>query len=152
MNVSEPEAMGGALPGMVLRPCLRLVGAALLLLGAVGCLRTRHSSQFLIPDGYVGWVDVSYGVPKAPALPVEGGYSVVRLPPNGKTQTSTEIEGGRAGDQFFYVKGDQRRRLQPSQPDGGGLIWGDGVTGKSRGATREFFVGPEKAFRRSHPP
>jgi hypothetical protein len=152
MNVSEPEPMGGALPGMVLRRCLRLVGAALLLLCAGGCLRTRHSSQFLIPDGYVGWANVSYGVSGAPALSVEGGYYVVRLPANGQMQTSTEIEGGRAGDQFFYVKGDQRRRLQPSAPGGGGLIWGDGVTGQSRGATREFFVGPEKAFRKTHPP
>jgi hypothetical protein len=152
MNASQPAPNGGAWFAPALRRVSPLIGAALLLLCAAGCLRTRRHTQFLIPDGYVGWVDISYGVPAAPPLPVESGYSVVRLPSSGKTQTSTEIEGGRAGDQFFSVKGDQRKRLQPSEPGGGGLIWGDSVTGKSRGATREFFVGPEKAFRKTHPP
>jgi hypothetical protein len=132
------------------RACVICLASLLLLTG--GCLRTRHPTQFLIPNGYVGWVDISYGVHDAPRLPVEGGYTVVRVPANGKAQTSTEIEAGRAGDQFFYEETGHRRRLQPSQPGGGGMIWGDSVTGKSRGATREFFVGPERAFLKSHPP
>jgi hypothetical protein len=152
MNASRPAPDGEARFGPVRRRVWSLMRAAVLLICAAGCLRTRRHTQFLIPDGYVGWVDVSYGVPHAPTLPDESGYSIVRLPSSGKTQTSTEIEGGRTGDQFFYVQGDQRKRLQPSQPGGGGLIWGDSVTGKSRGATREFFVGPEKAFRKTHPP
>jgi hypothetical protein len=32
------------------------------------------------------------------------------------------------------------------------MIWSDGVTGKSRGATREFFVGPEKMFQKTPSP
>lgn len=129
-----------------------LLALSSLLFSAGGCLRTRHPTQFLIPKGYVGWVDVSFAVRGAAPLPVEGGYYVVRVQPNGKAQTSTEIEAGRAGDQFFYVQGAQSRRLQPSAPGGGGMIWGDGVAGKTRGATREFFVGPEQAFRKSPPP
>jgi len=97
-------------------------------------------------------VDVSYGVPGAAPLSVQGGYYVVRVQPNGKAQTSTEIEAGRTGDQFFSIAGAQRRRLLPSAPGGGGMIWGDGVAGKTRGATREFFVGPEPAFRKSPAP
>ena len=57
----------------------------LCLLLASGCLRTRHPSQFLIPKGYVGWVDVSYGVNGAPPLSVENGYYVIRVPANGQT-------------------------------------------------------------------
>jgi hypothetical protein len=134
-----------------LRCCSALVTLFSLLL-ASGCLRTRHPSQFIIPKGYVGWVDVSYGVNGAPPLSVENGYYVIRVPANGTTQTSTEIEAGRAGDQFYYGKGADRQRLQSSKPGGGGRIWGDGVAGKSRGATREFFVGTETEFRKSPPP
>jgi len=135
-----------------LRCSSSLVGLASLLLLAAGCLRTRHPSQFLIPKEYVGWVDVSYGVNGAPPLSVENGYYVIRVPANGQMQTSTEIEAGRKGDQFYSIKGASRQRLQASNPGGGGMIWGDSVAGKSRGATREFFVGPEGDFRKSHPP
>ena len=132
--------------------CAALITLSGLLLLICGCLRIRHSSQFLVPNGYVGWVDVSYGVRGAPPLPVESGYYAIHVSPNGKAQTSTEIEGGRAGDQFYAVKSDHRTPLSPSGAGGGGMIWGDSVTGKSRGATREFFVGTEGAFRKSHPP
>jgi hypothetical protein len=128
------------------------VGLISLVLITSGCLRTRHPTQFLIPKGYIGWVDISYGVHDTAPLPVEGGYTVVRVPANGKAQTSTEIEAGRAGDQFFYGEGAHRSRLRTSPPGGGGMIWGDSVTGKSRGATREFFVGPESEYRKSHAP
>src|SRR5437868_14387067 len=99
------------------RRSLRCCSAPITLLSlllAAGCLRTRHPSQFLIPKGYVGWVDVSYGVNGAPPLPVEGGCYVIKVSPRGTAQTSTEIEAGRVGDQFYYSDGTQRQQLHSS--------------------------------------
>jgi hypothetical protein len=68
--------------------------------------------RWLIPAGYVGPIELEYGIPGAPALPMEAGRYLIRLSPNGRAQTSTAIgEGPHDPDDFYYVSGKGRKRL-----------------------------------------
>ncbi|MGP8092125.1 MAG: DUF6843 domain-containing protein [Candidatus Sulfotelmatobacter sp.] len=108
----------------------------------------RHSSRFLIPGGYVGWVRVEFQVEGAPALPIEGGEYLVKFPPSGLLRTSSLEEYGWAKDHYFYYSAKGGRILIDSGP--GGLIWGQ-INGEGSGPLgkrkyEEFFVGTERQF------
>src|SRR6266511_2064707 len=48
----------------------------------------------LLPRGYVGWVRISYAVGGAPAIPIEAGHYLVKIPSSGILMTSTMPGGG----------------------------------------------------------
>lgn len=51
------------------------------LLGLTSCHEEkRRPSRYLIPDGYVGWVRIDYKIKEAPALPIEDGFYLKKLP------------------------------------------------------------------------
>jgi len=110
---------------------------------------TRPSSVFLLPEGYSGWVRVEFEVADEAALPVEGGQTLLKIPPAGLLKTSSPEQYGWARDKYaFYSNGG----LQPIPDSGSGqLIWGKingehaGVSGKQK--YEEFFVGSEQQFR-----
>jgi len=110
----------------------------------------RHSSRFLIPEGYVGWVRVEFQIKDAPLLPVEGGECLFKFPPSGLLRTSSSEEYGWAKDHYFYYSEKGARILPDTPPGGGGLIWGkinaeeSGPLGKKK--YEEFFVGTEQQF------
>ena len=110
----------------------------------------RHSSRFLIPEGYVGWVRVEFQIKDAPPLPVEGGEYLFKFPPSGLLRTSSSEEYGWAKDHYFYYSEKGARILPDTPPGGGGLIWGQinaeesGPLGKKK--YEEFFVGTEQQF------
>ena len=91
-----------------------LLGAVMLLVGCGdGELQsTRRSVRYLIPDGYVGWLRIDYGVNDAHApgygvkralpLPVKDGAVIVELPPGGHLVTSSPMEFGAARDEYYY--------------------------------------------------
>ena len=111
----------------------------------------RHSSRFLIPEGYVGWVRVEFQVNGAPPLPVEGGEYLIKLPPSGLLSTSSSEEYGWAKDHYLYYSEKGTRILPDTAPGGGGLIWGK-INGEQTGSQgnrkyEEFFVGTEQQFR-----
>ena len=111
----------------------------------------RHSSRFLIPEGYVGWVRVEFQVNGAPPLPVEGGEYLFKFPPSGLLRTSSLEEYGWAKDHYFYYS-EKGARILPNTPlGGGGLIWGkiNGEESGSQGKRKyeEFFVGTEQQFK-----
>lgn len=111
-------------------------------------LHRRPPSCFLVPSGYVGWVRIEYQVAKAPPLPREGKYLMVRMEKDGTLQTSSSLPEGWAYDQFFYYSGSTRQALSNAGWCKGGMIWGE-VVGKDEKAVmlQKFFVGNEDQFR-----
>jgi hypothetical protein len=131
-----------------------VIGTLAVLLGVVLWLAVdapiRHSSHFLIPEGYVGWVRIEFRVVGAPVLPAERGVYVFRFPPTGLLRTSSPEEFGWAKDQYFYYSEKSTRILPDANPGGGGLVWGkiNGEETDSQGKRtyEEFFVGTQQQF------
>ena len=116
----------------------------------------RPSVRYLIPDGYVGWLRIDYGVndahspgygvERALPLPVRDGVVVAEFPASGHLVTSSEMVSGSAADQYFYTA---KGRLTPlSQAKGSAMIWNK-FNGRLAGAasqTEIFFVGGEAEY------
>src|SRR5438105_4417352 len=83
-----------------------------------GCGGVRRSERLLVPAGYVGWIEVQYGVKGAPPLPIENGWYVIRIPPEGRLQTSSEYQDGWAADEFWYYSGSRRWPVRAASPFG----------------------------------
>lgn len=78
----------------------------------------RDPSLFLIPQGFVGRVEVQYGIPSSPPLQKEGKYIVYKIPKDGILKTSTkEPQYGIAEDVFYYVdeQGNQTKKLDTAE-------------------------------------
>lgn len=109
----------------------------------MGAPLARHPVKYLIPEGYVGWVQVKFGVPTAPALPLEGRMIVCHFPEDGLLSTSSSVEEGWAKDQYFYYMSDgSTEALKETGWGYGGMVWGS-----QNSATEEYFyVGTEQQF------
>lgn len=114
---------------------------------------SRPPSRYLVPDGYVGWVRVEYGVPGAPPLSMEDGRVVFKFPPEAVLRTSSPERFGWAKDEFFYYREGTLRPLQQSGRGGGGTVWGringEAMTASGKRQYEEFFVGSEPQFRQA---
>ena len=112
---------------------------------------TRAAVHYVIPDGYVGWLRVDYGVNAAHApgygvkeslpLPTQRGTIVVAFPASGHAVTSSEMQYGSAADLFSYCRNGSLVAL--SQAHDTGMIWSkfNGRVGGSASQTELFFVG-----------
>ena len=49
-------------------------------------------TRYLLPEGYIGWVRVEYGIDRALPLPIEAAHCVVRIPECGVLATSSELD------------------------------------------------------------
>jgi uncharacterized protein DUF6843 len=131
-----------------------VIGTLSTLLGVIIWLAVdapiRHSSRFLIPEGYVGWVRIEFQVVGAPVLPIERGVDVFRIPPSGLLRTSSPEEFGWAKDQYRYYSEKSSRILPDTNSGAGGLVWGkiNGEETDSQGKRtyEEFFVGTRQQF------
>jgi len=110
----------------------------------------KRPAKIYIPDGYVGWVRIEYGVPNAPKLKRDllGPLEYQRFPPSGLLQTSSKLGDGAASADFFYYSGDSLKPL-PDEFINGGVI--SGLIKKPDGAPLEqkfgtFFVGPKPEY------
>ena len=108
----------------------------------------RRPSRYLVPEGYVGWVRITFRKNGAPPLPIEDNHYLFKFPASGLLETSSDIEYGVGSDEYFYYCGDTRRKI-----DGGSMTWG-GYTGWSGNNFAErtdvhegFFVGTEEQFK-----
>ena len=123
-------------------------------IGAFVLVRSSRMPQtHLIPDGYTGWVSVTYEIEGAPPLPIEDGYRVFRYDTDGRLETSSEYADGWGIDDYFYVDGEERKLLRQRPPGMEGEIWGpynrtelmirvnDVV--RREGVSTGFFVGTE---------
>lgn len=118
----------------------------------------RQPRRFLIPDGYVGWLRVDYGVNAAHApgygvdrahpLPVQDGFLIYRFPPSGHIVTSSSLQEGWAKDEFFYVVNGKMTEL--SQAKGSNMIWSV-FNGRADGAAEQtlfLFIGTEDEYQK----
>jgi hypothetical protein len=110
----------------------------------------QRPAKIYIPDGYVGWVRIEYGVPSAPKLPTDffGPWEYQRFPPTGLLQTSSELSDGAASADYFYYSGDSLKPLA-AELINGGIV--SGCFRKPDGAALErkfgtFFVGTKEAY------
>lgn len=95
-------------------------------------------NRYLIPEGYAGWLCVTFEASGASALPIEDGFFMVRFPADGRVVTSTAVEGGKMRDEFFYYTPAQRIPFDAGRSLGGGYT----VSGGSnpQGVTYKFWV------------
>jgi hypothetical protein len=144
------------------RTMIRAVAVALALCiashGSVGQIfdSSRPGTRYLIPDGYVGWVRIDYGVndahapgfgvPRALPLPVDNGVVIAQIPAHGHLVTSSPMRFGGARDEYYYVANGTRKTL--SQAQGSSMIWNK-FNGRLAGAamqTEMFFIGSEADY------
>ena len=110
----------------------------------------RHPTTYLIPNGYIGWVEIQYDV-DAPPLPISDGKYICRIPANGSLRTASALENGWAKDEYFYYLGDGS--LEPLRETGwgkGGMIWGgetETSVDSSTNATQSLFRSSTSAER-----
>lgn len=111
--------------------------------------RPKYPYKFLIPEGYVGWVRVDFYVQGAPALPIEEGYYVIKVPDTGRLSTSSPDMLAR-GDEYYYYSDDTKYRLAVNSQSPVRMIQ-DQFMGPPPGYStpkpyRYFFVGPREEY------
>ena len=99
------------------------VGITLSVIALASAFRCwRPGERFLLPDGYVGWVRVTYGVSGAPHLPLEDGFRVVTVPTSGDVVTSEPpLYGESLKNEYYYVTPQGRRPAHLDQPGPAGI-------------------------------
>lgn len=109
---------------------------------------TRTPLRYLIPAGYVGWIQIDYDVATGAAVEREGKYIVLRIPANGHLVTATHFEAGAAADEYYYYDArGERRRFLANFVRADRLVWGEHV-GQSGGGPQfeREFIGAEKQY------
>lgn len=68
------------------------------------CGRGKPHYTFILPDGYVGWVQVIFNDPQASHLPIQKDEGrVIDVPESGITRTSDLlVRAAKAHDEFYY--------------------------------------------------
>lgn len=137
-----------------------------------GCTRiwpshTRQPDLYLVPNNYVGWLHVEYGVKGAAPLPVRWGYRVFKFSRDGKIRTSSSFLFGWAKDKVYYTTPEGWKELKNTVAEGNGMVWDGGIslpdhpviTKDNRTkipipATSNKFIGTWKQFyhRKTEPP
>jgi hypothetical protein len=102
-----------------------LWSGAVVLLAIVGFVwlvsaSTPKRARYLIPEGYFGWLCVTYSVSGAPPLGIEDGYRLVKFSPSGVVETLTEGMPGKYKDEFLFYTGNTRRKMNIEKEMGGG--------------------------------
>jgi hypothetical protein len=122
---------------------------------SMGAPIARHPTRFLIPKGYVGWVQIEH-VGNAPPLAMANGKYTCQIPASGSVATSSPLEDGWAKDEYFYYSDNgSLEELPDTGWGGGGMIWAENVSwaqepnsSKPRRFIQRFYVGKEDQYRR----
>jgi len=113
--------------------------------------KERTPEKYLLPEGYAGWVRINYNIKDAAPLPKENGYYILRIPPTGMINTSSNGEVGWGRDEFYYYSDHDLRRI--AETGDFKLIWGQTgygtrkVPNQEQTQYSEFFVGTEQEFK-----
>jgi hypothetical protein len=132
------------------------MGAPLLcmFLASLSLARSRSHPHYtvILPDKYVGWVQVIFNDPQAPQLPhrKDGGYEI-EVPESGISRTSDfHVNDSTSKDEFYYRshRPDGTVTMLPVPPDyvlpgvcDGGFTLMD-TDGKGPGSSWFVFIGP----------
>ena len=108
----------------------------------------RTPCDYYLPEGFVGWAKITFGVAGAPALRVRNGHYVVPFSAEGKAETSTNFEAGSAHDHYWYRTPHGVLELPETGWGGGGLVWAGFVEGSAKEppVSEGFFVGTERQY------
>lgn len=142
--------------GGKLKKTLLLLLISLLLILVFCNSNKRYPNTYLIPNHYVGWVQIIYNQEEFKAIEVEQGRNIYKIPESGVLQTSTpDVEYGVTFEEFYYY--DEQNKQQKIDVDqmihGHSIGKGESVnnSGKIEGPTVEsFFVGTEDELQ-NHP-
>lgn len=80
----------------------------------LGC--SMEADRYLVPDGYVGWIQMRYEVAGAPPLPREGRFRIARISSGGLMETSSRAHGGDSPNEYLFV--DVAGRTRPAMTQG----------------------------------
>jgi len=135
---------------LVKKACALLSALLAILLPIYG--RAKPHYTFILPDGYVGWLQVIFNDPQASPLPIRNdGGRVIEVPESGVSRTSDiRVHDDKAHDEFYYrsILSNGASELHPMPPEfilpgeghGG---WGVMDTGgKGPGYSWFIFFGP----------
>lgn len=110
----------------------------------------RMPAKIYVPEGYVGWVRIEYGVKGAPAQESHFFEHIEyqRFPPSGLLQTSTTLKQGAASAEYFSYAGSGIKPLSENLIHGGTISW---CVKKPDGSRLDvefdtFFVGPNEDY------
>lgn len=124
----------------------RFTALVVLVASLGGCQRLRFVYE--VPDGYVGWVNVSFGGPCPDDRRTFSG-SVVKVGHNGLACSSVASEPRTMWVRAYYVdpQGNRLRELPSTGWGEGGLLWAP--VGSLDGKSSRFFVGTEEQLNAS---
>jgi len=122
--------------------------------------RTKPHYTFVLPDGYVGWVQIVFNDPGSSPFRIrKGGGREIDIPESGIPRTSgLRVHDARGKDEFYYLSvpqnGKEKLRPLPSEyvlpgTDHGGFDVAD-TGGKGPGYSWFIFIGPPEI--RAHVP
>ncbi len=135
--------------GSCLLTTLYWFDASLVAAISMGSPLVRHPTRYLIPEGYIGWIEVHYGEPVAPALPLHDGTFVCKIPESGSATTSSPLEDGWASDEYYYYsESGPMRELKDTGWGQGGMIWAPSTTIDNKKVRLRFYVGTEEQYHR----
>jgi hypothetical protein len=144
----------------IVRPVFtRCSGAALLLLlsfllaPSADGKRSYPHYTYILPDGYVGWIQVIFNDPRAPHLQLKDGGYVIDVPESGIPRTSALLvhdSNPKRKDLFYYRSanpgsGTELRPVPPEYVMPGDLHSGFSMMdtdGKGPGYSLFIFIGP----------
>ncbi len=118
---------------------LPLVVLSLLTPLFAGCVAQPQQTDVIsLPDGYIGWVRIEFGVKGARPLPHKNGGDVYVIPASGYLRTSSPAKTGVISEELQYVKGNLRTPLDETT-----MLWGDSTDDSASGviSRRTFFIG-----------
>jgi len=108
-------------------------------------------SQFLIPNGYVGWLLLVYQSIGSPPVPAINGVKVFKFQQSNILKTSSRgPERGAETTYLYYSDDGSVRNVPMDYRNRRGMIWGE-YEGDIDGVTCEFgfFVGSEEEYTRA---
>src|SRR5262249_32960704 len=109
-----------------------------------------QSSRFLIPDGYVGWVQLEHNVKDAAPVQIDNGIKVFKFSVSGVLSTSSDGPDRGADDEYFYYReAGAIRDIPTNYKAGQGMIWGAYEGSKAGQMTLlGFFIGTEEQYKK----
>lgn len=108
------------------------------------------TSEFLIPDGYVGWVLLDCNVKNTPPTPPVNGVRDFKFPKRAVLLTSSDIPAEAAPKRYlYYTQTGSTKDTLTDYRRGHGMVWG-AAYGTAHGVLSEFhfFVGDEQQYKK----
>jgi Carboxypeptidase regulatory-like domain len=108
------------------------------------------ASEFLVPDGYVGWLKLECNVEDAPSTAIENALRIFRFPKTGVLLTSSGVpEAGAQRHYRYYMEDNSVQDISTDYRSGQGMVWGEKYGSKDGAIGRfYFFVGTEEQYKK----